>query len=433
MKDSWEEFEVFYNEKKEPPKPVVQPEVKEQKPVPQEITPSPSDSTKTINHQPERLKKTPKKEPQPRPAEPTENFGRAWLDFDFYGTNTRTFLPGNLPDIKQIDEENIRSYFIKASNLVAVTDLVRELKETQKRMRLNDWGYYKLVEQTSKMIASSANRQTLFSWVVLLKSGFNVKAGYTKNDIYLMLPAHEEIFSSYFLNVDGTPYYIQTDSGKNDPLPRIKVHRANYPENSAFSLRIHELPLVGNNPVKKKLYYNKDTLQFNSNKWLADYYNDYPLCDMAVYFSAPLSNEVLKPLSTYFNKTFQGKTDRKKVALLLNFVQNAFAYKTDGDQFGREKYFFPDEVFYYPFSDCEDRSVLFAKLVNHFTHYNCIGLDFPGHVNTAIAFDEETDGTTIEFKGKKYTICDPTYGNAPVGYLDARYEKFQPGIIIFDN
>jgi hypothetical protein len=433
LKDSWEEFEVFYNEKKEPPKPVVQPEVKDQEHVPQEITPSPSDSAKAINLPQGRLEKPPGKEPEPRPAEPTENFGRAMMDFDFYGTSTSTVLPGKLPDLEQIDEENIKLYFTETANLGSVLDLVRELKETQKKMRLNDWGYYKLVEQTSKMMESSTYRQALFSWVVLLKSGYNVKAGYTKNDIFIMLPAQEEIFSSYYLTVDGTPYYIQTDRGKNEPLPRLKVHRANYPENSAFSLRIYELPLTGNNPVKKELYYNEDTLRFNTNKWLTDFYNDYPLCDMVVYFLAPLSHEVLKPLSTYLNKKFQGKTGREKVALLLNFVQNAFAYKTDGDQFGHEKYFFPDEVFYYPFSDCEDRSVLFARLVTHFTDYDCIGLDFPGHVNTAVAFDQETEGTYIEFEGKKYTICDPTYENAPVGYLDARYEKFQPGIITFDK
>jgi len=48
LKKSWKEYEVFYNEIQEPPKPVIQPKLKEvKKPVPQEIRPAPDDSTKS--------------------------------------------------------------------------------------------------------------------------------------------------------------------------------------------------------------------------------------------------------------------------------------------------------------------------------------------------------------------------------------------------
>ena len=43
---------------------------------------------------------------------------------------------------------------------------------------------------------------------------------------------------------------------------------------------------------------------------------------------------------------------------LLRFVQTAFEYKTDEDQFNTENYLFPLETLHYPYSDCEDRSAL---------------------------------------------------------------------------
>ena len=45
----------------------------------------------------------------------------------------------------------------------------------------------------------------------------------------------------------------------------------------------------------------------------------------------------------------QGKKQSEAANILINFVQTAFDYKTDGDQFGYEKPFFVDELFYYPF------------------------------------------------------------------------------------
>ena len=48
----------------------------------------------------------------------------------------------------------------------------------------------------------------------------------------------------------------------------------------------------------------------------------------------------------------QGKKQSEAANILINFVQTAFDYKTDGDQFGYEKPFFVDELFYYPYSDC---------------------------------------------------------------------------------
>ena len=74
------------------------------------------------------------------------------------------------------------------------------------------------------------------------------------------------------------------------------------------------------------------------------------------------------------------------VNVLLRFVQTGFSYLTDSEQFGREKFMFPEETLSYPYSDCEDRSFLFAYLVSSLLGLDVIGLDYPGHVATAVKF-----------------------------------------------
>ena len=54
---------------------------------------------------------------------------------------------------------------------------------------------------------------------------------------------------------------------------------------------------------------------------------------------------------------------KRQANLLLHYLHRAFPYKTDEAQFGVERTLFAEEMFHYPYSDCEDRSILFARLV----------------------------------------------------------------------
>jgi hypothetical protein len=40
---------------------------------------------------------------------------------------------------------------------------------------------------------------------------------------------------------------------------------------------------------------------------------------------------------------------------------------------------------------------------------------YPGHLATAVGFKEEVNGDYLIYKNRRYTVCDPTYVNAPVG------------------
>ena len=270
------------------------------------------------------------------------------------------------------------------------------------------------------------------TWVILIKSGFNAKTGFSGNKVYVLLLFREELYNNYYIDISGKAFYIPANDVKAEEIRQMTVYKADYPGNKSFSLMIAQLPELGDKSVSREFVFQESKLTIGESERLVNFYKDYPMCELKVYFSTPLSETVLNSLGNYFNPLFSGLSDKEKVALLLEFTQKAFAYQSDKDQFGREKYFFPDEVFFYPYSDCEDRAVLFLRLVKHFTRLNCIALDYPGHVNTAINFGEETRGAFITVKGTKYIVCDPTYINAPIGYLPEEFKGLMPKVITFD-
>ena len=121
----------------------------------------------------------------------------------------------------------------------------------------------------------------------------------------------------------------------------------------------------------------------------------------------------------------------EQLNFLLHLVQKSFEYKTDQDQFNKEKYFFAHETFVYPYSDCEDRSVLFANLVKALLGYNVVLLDYPEHIATAVEVPFSIEGKTVTHKGKTYLICDPTYINANIGMEMPNLKVSERKVVVF--
>ena len=97
------------------------------------------------------------------------------------------------------------------------------------------------------------------------------------------------------------------------------------------------------------------------------------------------------------------------VGILLDFVQTAFEYQTDEQQFGKERPLFGDEILFYPYCDCEDRSILFSVLVRELVGLDVVLLNYPEHLATTVRFDDDVKGDYIMIDGKRYVVCDPTY------------------------
>lgn len=82
---------------------------------------------------------------------------------------------------------------------------------------------------------------------------------------------------------------------------------------------------------------------------------------------------------------------------------------------GGDRAFFAQETLYYPYSDCEDRAILFSRLVRDLVGLDVVLLYYPGHLATAVAFNENVTGDYLVYNNRKYIVCDPTFINAGVG------------------
>ena len=162
------------------------------------------------------------------------------------------------------------------------------------------------------------------------------------------------------------------------------------------------------------------------------FYKDYPQCEWNLYGQAALSPEFKKQVLPFFQRLLTGKSQLEAVGLLINYVQYGFSYKTDHDQFGYEKPFFVDENFYYPFNDCEDRSILFASLVKELLKMDVVYLYYPNHLATAVLFSDSVEGDSVMVAGKRYIVCDPTYIGAPIGQAMPCYKSVAAKVIFID-
>jgi hypothetical protein len=302
--------------------------------------------------------------------------------------------------------------------------ILSQAQSQRARLRLNDWGYVLLVYQIGLgLFPESTNEATLFTWFILSKSGYEAKIGFNHQQIFLLLPARENLYHvPYFVFPDQESKFYAPALGTADrPVSgSIFTYAGKYPgADGMVDFRIQQPPILRSEVGSRQLRFSYEeknyAISVSYSKSAVDFFRFYPQTDFDVYFDARPSAEAEGSLLGQLQVIVRGKSEWQAVNILLRFVQTSFAYKTDEEQFGREKSFFPDETLHYPFSDCEDRAILFSYLVRHLLGLEVIGLDYPEHIATAVRFSSELPGEHVRFENKIYVICDPTYVNADVG------------------
>ncbi|MFZ4546139.1 MAG: hypothetical protein ACOYN4_01820 [Bacteroidales bacterium] len=351
------------------------------------------------------------------------------IKIEYYGTNFNlpTYSQG-LPLLSSLSKQGIIAYFADASASSILNSTVKALKKEADECRLNNWGLANLFLKASEKIFPDINNRVLFTWFAMLRSGFNVKVGYNNSSIYLLLPSNENLYETSYTIKGKQYYFLNFGLGQAKP-EHLNIHEADYPQGiTSLSFMITQTPELTNLFTARTLSANP-SLVLKLNKNLIDFYNNYPQCELKVFFTAPLSANAIRQLDAYFLPALDNKKEDEKVTFLLKFIHQSIRYKTDGDQFGHEKYFFADETLYFPFADCEDRSVLLAKLINRYTSCKVIGLSYPTHVSLAVNMPSLQNGKYLTYNNLHYYHCDPTYIGASFGMPMPDFENTTPVII----
>lgn len=438
LRHEWKQMQTFKGLlPDEKPKPRVLPTYKHPPEQPKEPVSKPA----TIkNAPPEIAKEKLSEESKLSPAliSPTELRTSAnALNINFFGTPVAlVYDDKQKPKLgPKIDKESI-STFWAAMSRSNYEEVLSQARQDRAQMKLNDWGYALLLHAMGeKIFDGSRNEALLFTWFALTKSGYDTKVGYMQDRIYLMLHTGNNLYYVPYMTLEKKRFYIVSLNPRDAKFEgALYTYDGNYTgADKSVDFKVETAPVLKQNVLSKTLkfvYDGKDyAIPVKFSQDAISFFENYPQTNYEVYFTAVPSPEASTSLFGSLKQIVQGKTEWEAVNTLLRFVQTAFEYKTDPEQFGREKPFFPEETLYYPYSDCEDRSILFAYLVRTLLGLEVVGLDYPAHIATAVHFNTEIAGDAITFQGKRYVICDPTYINADAGVCMPQFKGVNPNVI----
>jgi len=311
---------------------------------------------------------------------------------------------------------------------------IKELKTISKKLRLNGWANYLLVKQVSSSIYTNENEAKVFSWFALLKMGYDAHLSYQRNRVVLLLPVEGNLYNTVYYTLKNKKYYA-IDYYNKGKIGSVTTYDNTYEgANASIDFSITDLPLLAEHKKEKHLVFRVNdknravNLSYNIN--ILNFFQSYPQVSYENYFSSPESLLLENSIKTSFEPLLRGKSQQEALDLILNFVQNAFAYQVDDTQFNSEKVMFPSETLYYPYSDCEDRAILFSYMVKTLLDMDVVGLKYLNHMATAVWIEQKVQGEYIKVGNRRYIVADPTYINAGIGMSMPQFKGSSSYIIV---
>lgn len=433
LKKEWESYTTFAAKNRvTKPKPIVMPKYSQAKVVSPKETLLPAIASA--------LKPTPteiQKIVSPVMKSIDNSLDRANLRINYYGVPLYlNYDPSFEIAVNQVNEEKgVAAYWASAS-ATKYSSLLDQLLVYKENMNLNDYCYYLLVKKVAQYIyPGNEPGEILSTWFLMVRSGYGMRIGFdSNNNLLLLLPSYNTLYGTIFLQEGQKFLYIMNNSsGKsirtynNDFLSASKLIDFNIasPINLGGNLSSKNLEFV----YKNKRY----NILTNYDAGLVQLFKDYPQLEMPIYFNAAVSMQAKESIAASLKPIISQMGEQEAVNFLLSFTQNAFKYKTDEEQFGQEKFFFPEELLFYPYCDCEDRSVFFSYLVRDLVGLDVLGLEFPNHMATAVSFSSDIAGDHVKYKNARYVMADPTYLGAPVGQTMPEFIGSSPILIPMEN
>lgn len=294
--------------------------------------------------------------------------------------------------------------------------LVDDCRKVKKELNLNDWGIFLFVREASKTLCTDENAAVVMQQFLLNELGYKSKMARRadRNQMLLFVAADCQVYGHPYFTKDGLNYYNLTS---NESCQFYMCQEDSPKAKSKLNMQVNHAPAL-NAGMVNSVHKNRSgsvAVSVDVPKSLMEFYGSMPQCDYSVYVNAEVNPSVANKVLSTLAPLVNGKGEAEAANLLINFVQTGFQYATDQEQFGYEKPFFVEELFYYPYCDCEDRSVLYSYLVRNLLKLDVVLLDYPNHIATAVCFNENVSGDFVTVDGKKYVVCDPTYIGASIG------------------
>ena len=407
---------------------------------------SEEDKDKPIESNPIPIKEViapPTPNPQPKPIAPIKEDSQPQertVDFIYCGTKCKVRLNKDLKlSLQDCSNEQLSNVWTQLSEEGVLNNTIRDCLAIRVSRNLCDWAYLNLLSSFSKAIYGNTNEATMLASYIYSQSGYKMRIGRNGQHIYLLYASEHGIYDIPYFNIDNLNYY-PFECYEN----QLEICDASFPQEKPLSLYI---------PKNQKFEYKESKLrtltskrysdihiQVQVNENMIDFYNTYPTSEVngnfmtrwAMYANTPLDENVKENLYPSLKDKINGLGQLEAVNKLLNWVQTAFVYEYDDKVWGHDRAFFAEETLYYPYCDCEDRAILFTRLVRDLLGLKTVLVFYPGHLASAVCFTDNVSGDYISLNGKHYVITDPTYIGAPVGMTMPDMDNTQAHVILLE-
>lgn len=347
------------------------------------------------------------------------------------------FPKGGLVRMDGTSEEKVSEAW-KRMSCAPYENMFRDLSRLREYLSLSDWSLYRFVESLSSELYgdSRSPESVVFSVYVLNRLGFLICLGRSdEGQLYKCVATDMGVLNFPGYCLDGTLYYL-FDSHPPQDLMMVDLRmNGEVPMNMMMNTDEVFYSKYSDPKSYSSKNYPSVTVEVESDMVRMAFYNDYPsiysdenpLTSFYYHAMMPMSKSVSDTVYPVLRKSVSGKSEYDAVNILLDFVQTAFQYEYDYVVWGKERYLYADEIWHYNLSDCEDRSILFSRLVRDILGLEVALVYWPGHLSCAVNFNYKVDGSCFVVSGKKYVSCDPTYIGAGAGAVmpDLKDKKAQ--------
>ena len=380
----------------------------------------------------------PIKQPEPL-AEVKEETFRAnnYMKFMVFGTECKVRIGENCRfKLKDVSADAVADVIRDEFPKPQFDNMLYDCLQERKRHDFSDWTYYQMLKAlTSKFYGEATNEAVLAQAFLYSQSGYKMRLAHDDSHLYMLSATRHFIYNKLFFSLDGD-WYFMLDGKQNE---KLGICQASFPKESSLSLQITTAQRLAMNPTNERVLKSTKNPDFSftihSNKNYIDFLDTYPsstvnnnfMTRWSMYANCPLDESVRKQLYPQMKEKLQGKSELQAVQELLWWMHgnidlegviqdsDCFLYRYDEDVWGVDRAFFGEETLFYPYCDCEDRSILLSHFVRDVVGLDVVLVYYPGHLAMAVHFNEPVEGDYVMCEGRKFIVCDPTYIGSKVG------------------
>ncbi len=358
------------------------------------------------------------------------------VEFSFYGQELRAagLKPVKLKSVYQSDVSNAWREYQKRD----VTPVLTSLEAISEQMGLNDWFVFRLVREYADGLLGDATPmdRVLLEHFLLVKLGYDVRLARTETQLLLMVPFEQEVYERYFIRLEGKEFYLFFDDREGDEneisvIQPCDPSKKDVGTGRIFSLLFDDKKLAISTGESKLRDYDDGLIHVSCSvdPGIIRMLRDYPLLNVQNYATSVVLPQFHDAILEQLTPQLVDMSQCDAADALLHFVQYVFGYEEDGEQYGQEKVNFVEESFYYDNNDCEDRSILYAFLIQSLLGLDVQFVEYPGHECTAVRFTDCNPFGNGYYYGKDYyLICDPSYVGGTIGRCMPKYRGVQPTV-----